>query len=198
MKTELATRGSGVAVRKLTPQPDGSTLAHISVDLSQLPVPDRSYVADLSGVYGNSEQAHLLFGQERFGKKGLRSLIVVSMFHDAVHTFLKTITDGTFEQSLGGFRNSHSVVPPTGLVPPDEDPPHVVTLRANLVAASFSGPAAELQFFHLTPISVHKLARDKAVSNIEPVVRVDLSAGMLFSMIKQLQELAVAFPQESR
>jgi hypothetical protein len=179
--------------RRLVPQSDGSTVTHVTVDIGTLPVPERSYVADLVGVEIRSDQARLLFAQEKLGAgKGLRSVVIVSMYHDAVEAFFGSMKATNFDEQLEEFLGKSSIVRPPLLVPPDDEPAHVVSVRANLVAASFSGPAAEMQFFHLAPMAIHRLARKSDEQSVEPVVRVDLSAAMLSSIITRLQDPTVS------
>src|SRR5262245_44171463 len=82
---------AAVPVRKVTVTlPDGTSALRVDLDLSRVPLPDKSYLADCAGVIYDEGQAQvkLLFGQRKVVGDELRSLIVIIMSSDAIHQFL--------------------------------------------------------------------------------------------------------------
>ncbi|MEO8184003.1 MAG: hypothetical protein ABI895_34715 [Deltaproteobacteria bacterium] len=167
-------------------------MTEISVDLKKLPIPDRSYVADAVAIDTDGAFVRIFFAQRRLDGKSLRSLLIVSMSPEAVRTFVDSSV--SFLGSLNSYMATHDIAAAEPLTFPIAEPEHVVSLRANLVAAGFSGRDAELQFFHLAPFAVHKAQIGVGDPPVESLVRVDLSAYMVHAFLLGLTEYA-AEPQ---
>ncbi len=182
MKTQLSVRPGGALTKKFLPQPDGSTLTQIQVELTKLPAPDRNYVADAVGVRATEAGFRLLFAQEKASGE-LRSLLIVNVAPESMRTFRDSC--GTFWPGLDEFLKRNQVESGS-LIVDSVEPPQVVVLRANLIAASYSGREAELQFFHLAPFSVHKMRIANEDPAIDAVVRIDLSTTKLHGMLQAL------------
>lgn len=190
---------SGLAApftRQTVARPDGVTAVQLSIDITDLPAPNRSYSADAATVSFNGTDAiHFLFQQHTIGRKP-RSMVAVKMYSDAVRRFYESCQ--SIRPTLEGFIERNKVaVPP--LSPSTDEPAQSVSLVATLAQVSFAGFEAEVSFFHLSPYAVHMATRrDQTQVPVEPVVQVDLSTSMLVSVLKQLEGLLPALPQEEQ
>lgn len=189
--------GSGLVAsitRQIVAQPNGVTTAQLSIDISDLPAPTRSYSADTAAVmFNGSDAVHFLFWQHTVSKSP-RSMVAVKVYSDAARRFHESCL--SIRESLDGFVDRNKVPVPVVGVGGDE-PAQSVSLVATIAQVSFAGFEAEISFFHLSPYAVHNATRRNYTQvPVEPVVQVDLSTTMLVSLLRQLEALLPALPRE--
>jgi hypothetical protein len=180
--------------RQTVARPDGVTTLQLSLDISELPAPARSYSADAAAVsFNGADAVHLLFWQHTVTGKP-RSMVAVKMFADAARRFHDSCE--TLRPVLEGFITRNKFAVPSVQVEPDE-PSQSVSLVASVAQVAVTGFEAEVSFFHLSPYAVHNATRRNVNEvPVEPVVQVGLSTFMLMSIIQQLQELLPKLPKE--
>jgi hypothetical protein len=182
--------------RQTIARPDGVTTLQLSLDISELPAPPRSYSADAaSASFNGSDAVHLLFWQLTVAKKP-RSMVAVKMYAGAARRFYES--SEAMRPSLEDFMRRNKVAVARVEVGPEE-PAQSVSLVASLAQVSFAGFEAEVSFFHLSPYAVHNATRRNYNQvAVEAVVQVDLSTTMLVSILDQLRELLPNVPQEDQ
>jgi hypothetical protein len=179
-------------LKRVLAQPSGATGIQISVDVNEIPVPERRYVAEVVGIDRKGETVRMLFAQTGLNSEKLRSLVIVSVFPDAVRNLLKSC-DG-FLPTLSEFLERNGVQP-APLQTFREEPAQTVALVSNMVAITYVGREAELDFFHLAPNALRKVNEQSEVA-VDPIVRVDLATSALAPLLKRLVELEPELPPE--
>ncbi len=173
--------------------PDGTSQIVASLQPSELLVPDRRYTADVASVNMARGAIRLLFGQ--VGLSGeLRSLLIVGMYPENIRAFLEMCKE--FIPSLVNFlsRNDMSLEP---LETFENEPAQTVSLAASVIASAYAGSGGVLDFYHISPMSLHKLTRRDEVA-VDPIVRVDVATSLLASLILRLAELGTTLPPEPK
>lgn len=178
--------------RKIRPQPDGTSVHEVGIDLSQVPIPDRRYVANAAGVLFDGTQVQLMFAQRKLVGPALRSLIVVTMSTDAIHRFLDTCK--AFIPENIHFMKKYEIAR-LPLLDLQEEPEQTVAMPANIVAVARSGRESTVDFYHAPAASFHALQK-RDFLGIEAVVRVDIPVGLLASLLDELSVLSARIPQE--
>lgn len=163
---------------------DGRTSVRVAFRLSDAPAPDRRYLADVFGLVPSVGGYRLLFGQERIGAGGLRSLVVIDMTHDAVDRFMRTTgTLGSPGEDFLKYDRSLDKSTAIGV-----EPEQTVALKANVVLAAYSGGEACLDFYQVSPFSAHA-ANNGAKISLSPIVRIELRSGQLLGLLSELEAL---------
>lgn len=180
--------------RQIIAKPDGVTAVQLSIDISDLPAPGRSYSADEAAVsFNGTDAVHFLFWQHTVAKQP-RSMVAVKMYSDAARRFHDSC--GSLDEPLKAFVTRNKVAVPTAKVG-NEEPAQSVSLVATLAQVAFGGFEAEVSFFHLSPYAVANATKGhQSQVPVEPVVQVDLSTIMLVSLLRQLAELVPRLPRE--
>lgn len=184
---------SAPVTRKIVARPDGVTALQLSIDITDLPSPARSYSADQAMLsFNGSDALHFLFWQHTIGGKA-RSMVGVKVYSDAAMRLHEACAP--LRPVLDAFVERNKIAVPT--VQLLEEPAQAVSLVATLAQISFAGFEAEISFFHLSPYGVHVASRrNESHVPVEPVVQIDLSAAMLASLLRELARLAPALPKE--
>lgn len=191
--------GEGIGIdviHQTVPQPDGTSLSIVGLNLSNAPVPERRYAADLATVLYKRELVKLVFAQETISSTSptLRSMLVVHVAPNAARQFLHSLVQmgppGIDELAR------KSGIEPEPLSELDSEPDQTVAFAANLVAAAIGGREACLDFYHASAFSMVNIAKASKLP-IDPVVRVDLRTSLLMSLRNALQELEGSFPPET-
>ena len=196
--THSASRpGEGYALeltRQIVPQPDGTSLSLVGLNLSSAPVPDRRYVADLATVLYQRE-LKLIFAQETISltSPALRSMLVVHIAPNAARQFLQSL-ESMDSPSLDELAK-RSGIEPEPLSEITNEPEQTVAFAANMVAAAVGGREACLDFYHASVFAMVNISKASKVP-IDPVVRVDLRTSLLLSLRDALRELQKDFPPE--
>lgn len=186
--------GSAIPISKrIVPQVDGTTNLEISIDLTQAPIPERRYHADTASVVVRDESVLITFGQVRLTGPTLRSLVIVSMMSDGARQFL--VNCKTFLPTIDAFID-HNAIPRKSLQAVVEEPPHTVSVVANLVGAAQASKEASLDFYHLSPWSAQDL-RQRSTMPVDPIVRIDLSTSLLSAVLHGMIEADSRFLQEA-
>lgn len=181
--------------RRALPQPDGSTKITAQVEMGSAPVPDRRYVADVAAVAvaPAGQFVTIMFGQSRIGSKALRSLVLIRLFPEPVHRFF----EGSAE-FITRLRNtlSKNKLDEQSVEPTLEEPEQTVSLSANVVATAYAGHEAVLDFYHLSPMVLRRLAlQDEPRVPLDPVVRIDISIALLAGVVTALEAAQPGLPK---
>lgn len=178
--------------KQAIPQPDGTTAVSFGISFDDIPIPERRYVADVGGVIFDGTVFQLLFGQRKIASTDLRSLVAVSVSPDAARRFVQTCetflpeTQQTIEK-LGIKR------PP--LLALSAEPAQTVAVAANIIAAARAIAEASFDFYHTSAFSLHAL-KTREVLAVDPILRVDLPAGLQLAIIEELVNLMDRLPLE--
>lgn len=176
-----------------SPEPDGSSSMSVGLDVSELAVPEKRYAADVAGLVIDDVQAKLLFGQNRLDGAGLRSLIVVAMSFDGVHRFVGTC--GSFIRENAEFMRENQISAGT-MLELSQEPDQTVSMTANIATAARAGREATIDFYHVSPSSVHFLRKHKRdVLAVDAVVRVDAPLGVIAALVQELAACAPNLPK---
>lgn len=182
--------GEGVPLRvsmQRVTLPDGSTATTTALNLTSAPVPTRRYHARVANVLDEDSSSVIAFGQPRLGSDALRSLVLVSISAPGRKYILDSCTDSqsNFLEGLratvrrGGWS--------TPLRPIVDEPAQTVSLVANLALIAHSENDAVMDFYHASAWSLHVAGKGGQDLAVDPVVRVDLSASLLLSILEALQ-----------
>lgn len=181
-------------VKRIISRPDGTSMIEAQLNLRGVAVPERRYVADFAWVDRKNEAARLIFGQYNLTGSALRSLVCVTVFPEPFRQFLTSSKE--FFASLSSFLSRNSIEP-AQISPLKDEPTQTVALVSNLISASFSGRESVLDFYHVSPAAIMKLAERNDVV-LDPVVRVDLATSLLGSLLGLFERVEKALPPEAK
>ncbi|MHB8814464.1 MAG: hypothetical protein ACYDAE_14500 [Steroidobacteraceae bacterium] len=170
---------------------DGRTITNIAANLAAASVPDRKYVADVCSISYQRETVKIIFAQERFDGKGLRSAIVIHMSPRAVVQMLDMF-DGHLKEGFEENAKSEHVLP-EAMSSFESEPPQVAALSANLAIAAATGREACMDFYQASPFAVGTAAQSRKLA-VDGVVRVELSTALLLGLVEDLRKLRSTFP----
>jgi hypothetical protein len=173
---------------------DGKSVTQLGVDLSKADVPDRRYAADTCAVAYVHQTVRIIFGQERFDAEGLRTAIVVKMTPRSVVQFLKMIDSTMSEAIVEGVRQEG--MERQALASPKMEPSQAtVVLAANLGTAALNSLESCIDFYEASPFAFGVALQQGSGARlaVEPVVRVDLTSGLLFSLLDELRRIKSDF-----
>jgi hypothetical protein len=131
------------------------------------------------------EGARLIFGQSKVTGDGLRSLIIVHMPAYGAHQFLRSTPDMLKTAKKFMQQNQLTVGSLTEI---NEEPNQTVALAANLIAASYSGTEACMDFYHASPFVVMQVKAGGEFA-ADPVVRVSLPMVLLYAICEKLETM---------
>ncbi|RZF29999.1 hypothetical protein EVC45_10420 [Paraburkholderia sp. UYCP14C] len=172
-----------VVHRPGTDSSDGSF--QFGLDLNEVPVPSRRYIADVGCVVQSRGEVKLIFGQERIGTSSLRSMLIVQMSELGAKQCLQSfVAMSPSLTDIAGTVGVESEKLSVDLVEPDQ----AVSFAANFVAAAIVGAEACLDFYHASPFALRSVHLSKKLS-VEPVVRVDIRLSLLMAMIDELERI---------
>ena len=193
--SDSPTTAHAPAERTLVAQPDGSTIAHFSIDMSAVPLPERRYSADGAGIVRHDgNDAVLLVFSQRGVMSAARSLVEVRMYPEGIRNFVKSFLE--FLPRVETFVGQHAIKVPD-LEIPKEEPAQSVALSASVVLAAHTAREAELSFFHLSPMLVYRAgSHNSAQIPVDSVVRVELPTGLLLAMMRKLRALEAELPKD--
>lgn len=165
----------------------------VTMDLSKAKVPDRRYAADVCAVRRIRGTVKIMFGQERVDGQGWRTLLVVEMSELAVNRFLEScdqMKNPTFEEMVKSSKYGLEVLS-TNVSEPSQ-PNQAASLFANLGLVAISDNEACIDFYHASAFSMGAIQQSQKIA-VDPVVRIDLRASLLFGLIAGLRDLAPGF-----
>lgn len=169
--------------------PTGESAESLELNMREAPVPDRKYVADVTGLIVSKGVCKLLFAQERVSGEQLRSLLVVHVTDRTLRNF----QDSAAAMTKPTYREIAAAVPiqserPTKIV---DEPDQTVALQANLILSAMSGSEAALDFYQLSPFNFLAV-RDRPSVPLDAVVRVDLRSSLLLGLLDAIEALNLA------
>jgi hypothetical protein len=174
--------------------PDGTTSTEVTVDLTEIPIPERRYVADTAWVDYRNEFVRFMFAQREISGEKLRSVVMVNVYPEPARQIVTR--SAQFISNIHSFldRNGIPIRPMHKLA---DEPAQTVALSANMISVTFAGREAEWDFFHLPPSGMKKLAERTDVV-VDAVVRIDLATSLVAGIIQALEGLLPELPQEVR
>lgn len=180
--------------KRIVPNVDGTSVVEASLNLQNAPVPDRRYVADCAWAAQRGDSVRLFFGQYNLAETGLNSLVSLRVYPEAFRQFMKN--SEKFLESMTTFLQRNDITLVT-TEPTQEEPKQTVSLVTNLIAASFAGRESVLDFYHVSPAAIMKLAQRSDVV-LDPVVRVDLGTSLLGGLIGSFRRISDSLPPEAK
>jgi len=177
----------------MVPHPNGTAGFQISLDLLSAPVPERRYVADAANVTYNNGFVHLIFWQKKITGNEARSMVIVSLTSLSILQYFQNA-----EAQIGQLEKLSSTQQKLegSLDKLPEEPAQTVCLAANIIATGWSGREACMDFYHASPFVLGMIATNNSKFTAEPIVRVNLSTGVLLALFSQLKLLKPSFPQD--
>lgn len=190
LSAEITLRqGEGFALptdRRQIVKVDGTTISEVAFKLSDAPAPERRYIADIYGVLPTIGGYKLLFGQEKIGGAGLRSLLVVQMTDEAVRRFV----DITAEfPTPGQFVSEDASLDRPSVI--EQEPDQTLAVRANVVSAALSNGESCMDFYQISPFASHAVQSGGKLQ-MSQVVRVELRTGQLMALLSEFERLGFA------
>ena len=169
---------------------DGQTAVVLGFNLLEAPVPDRRYAADFATLIYKNNVLKLIFGQEKLGVAGNRSLVVIAMHAPDVIQMLETL------QSMQA-PSLDELVEQVGIKAADlptisEEPEQTIALAANFVAVAVSGHAACLDFYSASAFSIANIIKAQKLA-VDAVVRIDLPASYFVAIRDALIKMKDTF-----
>src|ERR1700733_13700223 len=172
--------GEGTVVQlKLDRNATSPSFGLASVDFAPVPVPDKKYVADVCGVLRTGQVFKIYFGQCPVPDQPLQNLLVMNMSQNGVRTTLAAVgqvSNPTFEEIAK--QGNFGAVP---LFVPSVAPAQTVTLSANFALTAMASEEAVIDFLKSSPFSIASAFHSSKMA-VEPIVRVDLSSGLLLGL----------------
>ena len=171
----------------------GKSVGSVLANLGSVPVPQKRYSADICFVGYSHETVAILFGQTKYGTEKLRNLLVVKMTAVNVRRLVES-TDSISDPSLAEIAQRLKLVPET-LPDFDSEPEESVSLNASIALTGITGREGCMDFYHVSPFSITAAAKSRKLA-LDPVVRVDLRATLVFGLIAELRSLLAGLPKE--
>jgi hypothetical protein len=185
--------GEGASVSVVLGSATANGLQTAAINLSDAPVPERKYAADVSAVAFVPGTVQILFGQRRIGgsKPVLRSLLVIHMAPSAAARFLES-TAQFIPYSLAEIARLNGISAEAS--PPIlEEPDQTIALAAGFVLTAASGEDATLDFYQASAFAMSAVKSGSL--SLDPVVRVDLRTSLLLGLVEELQKISPQLPK---
>lgn len=158
----------------------------IGLNASSLPVPERRFSCDAVQVTSSAGGARLLLAQRQPVGDGLLSMVVINFATEPVTQFLQSIHEEFLKQAVA-FVGARKVAVAASVF--SENAQQSVVLTSSYILAGHSGFSACMDFYNASPFSIQHLAVVRKLA-LEPVVRVNLSTGLLIALIDGLRAAA--------
>ena len=159
------------------------------MDLGNLPVPDRRFACDAVGLKVLTSGVQLFFAQSKPIGDGLLSLLVLNMAPESVSQFLHS-APLSFPEN---FRIAFPRHPDVCITDFQHEAEQTVILAASIVLAGYTGTNGCMDFYYASPFSQQQIATIRKLS-VEPVVRINLAAPLMFAIIEGLRAAESRFP----
>jgi hypothetical protein len=177
-------------IRQTVPQTDGTTSYEFNIDISHAPVPERRYVADAATLLFSGDVVRLVLGQKRLlSSEELRSAVVVFLSAQALTYFLRSSND--VHPILNEYAAQHQIS--EFLTELKTEPEHTTFITSNIILMAFSGREACLDFYNSSPF-VLAVAQKGGKWALDPILRVDLSTGLLIAILDKMETLKAELP----
>ncbi len=161
---------------------DGTSSVQAELRLHDAPVPERKYCADRVWVAETADALRLIFAQSDLVGAGIQSAVAVAIFQDHLRRFLESGGGLPAKIHAAGFTARLDT-------PPEKSPEQSVVLAASIIAATFSGAEACLDFYHVSPRALHAAGTGGGDLAVDPVVRIDLPTTLLAGLFARIQEI---------
>jgi hypothetical protein len=161
-------------------------------DLSQAPVPDRRYSADVAAVLIGDDLVRLQFGQLTPSGSGLASILVIKVSFSGVRNFLKSMASVVtvlepLLNRLGVAKQDATALKGTA--------EQAVTVDANIIAAGFAGRDACMDYYYASAFAVAAIPHTSNL-HIDPVVRITLASSLMLAVYERLDAAKDRIPEE--
>jgi hypothetical protein len=165
----------------------------LSLDLSSIPLPSETYVANTAWVEREGTAILLLFGKTDRDKAGALKTRVEFRFSLESFDTLWGVSKEFF-QKLRAMMSALSMIPEANRGPADwkampAEKEHAVS--ASIAVMSHNGTAAEIDFYDLPVMEVSLSQRYKDLSRLQvrPLLRVFLTTGLLLTLLDECSKL---------
>ncbi|HEY6299117.1 MAG TPA: hypothetical protein VIW95_05680 [Candidatus Binatus sp.] len=176
-------------LRRTVPGADGSSTLELQIDISHAPVPDRRYLADAAAVLFESDTLRIVLGQKGLVGSKIRSAVILFLSPHAAIQFLKSCEQ--FLPEIRKYADEHKIH--EALVEIQDEPAHITSVAANIILAAFSGREGCLDLYNSSPF-VMGIVQKGGKMALDPILRVDLTTGLLVAVLDKLEELKEHLP----
>ena len=194
----LARPNEGVAIdlvqRKIVDK-NGNSVSILSGDMTNAPVPDRRYSAEVADVVMHRNLVRLMFAQEEANLVSLRSMVVVSVRTTGMRQFLDSL------KRLDGGVTLEALAKTSGVVADELTPIKSdavqgnIGVRASNIVMAIANDEACLDFYQASAFAVRAGSFSNKLA-IEPVVRVELNFSLFLGLVKKLWALEKDWPTD--
>lgn len=171
--------GHPISLLKLREDPSTeSNAVTLNLNMSEAPIPERRYVADVCMLKTGEDGVRFVFGQRDLEDQGLDSALVVRMNPQAARDLsdsLNSMTEPTLEQIMEVMRIKGSP-----LLSAAGKPRQMVSLMSNICSVAVSGYEVCMDFYHASAFAFRVTTGQKL--DVEPVVRVDIPTSLFSSL----------------
>lgn len=165
---------------------NGLGRASLQTNVMSLPVPNKRYSADAAFLGYSHGSAKLLFGQEKFGTDGeLRTLLIIKLGLSWIKAFVDGVSRGEFPLKETVLASGVQLEP---LPKFNVEPKDTVSFDATMIVAGINGVDGCIDFYYSSPFALERTATSKKLA-VDPVVRVNVRAGLLLGLVEELREL---------
>ena len=189
-RTLQASGGSALKVRFLQTD-EHQAVCEFMVDYRQAAVPERFYSADYCDVQRARSGFGLLFGKLIIGTSKLRTKIEIDFPQDM---FVRQLwaSSKDFYKTVQTIADKMHLPPVTDL----EETDKVQTFRANNVFMGVWGEEGVIDFYYISPRDMHFAQfQQRGDAGLEPVIRVLMSAALLFEFLEKCRHQIESFPE---
>jgi hypothetical protein len=166
----------------------------LELDLSSLPLPDETYLANAVWVEREGASVILFFGKtDRDKAKSLKTRVEFRFSVEAFDTLWKTSKE--FFKKLGEIKTLLPVVPPMDIGPAEwkvMPAEKEYAAPASIASISHNGSSAEIDFYDLPVMDVALWQRHKDLSKLQvrPLLRVFLTTELLMALLCECERMA--------
>jgi hypothetical protein len=164
---------------------DGTTITGIAFDISQAPVPDRQYAANVADVVYQDDGILLMVGQKKLRSEELRSLLLIPMPVDKAEQFLESVDrmpQPSLDEILKATNTRRGSV--TSI---SREPEQTYVLPANIVGVAVSGAETCMDLYHVSSFSILAVKGGSGKLAVNPVVRLLMHTGLFFAIVERLR-----------
>lgn len=172
------------------PLPYKSSGDMLGVNVSEAPVPERRYAADVASVVVQNADIRVIFGQQ--GVTGeLDTALVLRMSQLAARQWLESVdvmTSPNLDEIAKGMG-----LKPLSLGLGDGKPSQQALMAVNIVGVAVAGFETCLDFYHASAFAM-MASQSTNMLEVQPIVRVFLNTALFVSLIHEIRVLAESFP----
>lgn len=164
---------------------DGTTISGLALDISQAPVPDRQYAANVCDVVYQDDGILFMVGQRKLRSDELRSLLLIPMPLERAQHFMESV-DGMDQPSVADILKTIRTRPGTATTI-SREPEQTYVLPANIVGVAVTGGETCMDFYHVSSFSMLAVKGGSGKLALNPVVRVLLHTALFVALAEQLR-----------